>query len=594
MGALTLILQNIVFPKYGICSVHDMYFRLDNPLDYSYDNQSINLDNGNKVCFDTYLNGFYLDKWKRYTNIGKIKLTLELKGRFRVSLFHRERLVDRQYRNTILDEIVLSSENREAFTLSLVDFQSGMYSFELLSLKDNSIVFSGHYSSDVSQDLIRDVKLGICICTFKREQYVISNINRVIKSLLEDKNSILSENLEVYISDNGGTLNPDTIKNPHVYLFDNKNVGGAGGFTRCLIEILKKDSGITHAILMDDDIVFDTESIIRTFTVLSLLKEEYRDAFIGGAMLSLDRQSVQIESGAQWNKGNIISLKQGLDLTSCEACLYNDFEETADYNAWWYCAIPIGKVIENGLPLPLFFRGDDSEYGLRNMSTLILMNGICVWHEPFENKYSSTTSYYIFRNRLINNSVHKIDYTKNQLIKDFIRQWALEMARFRYKNASLMVKGIEDYLKGIEWLKSTDGADLHKDIMSLGYRLESIDDLDADFKYPDFDKSLNDISRPINCVLNLLLPSKRNATVAAYNPPKQAFNRANMILNYDYSSRKAFITNKDFRRALSEFKKTLILIRQINKNYDEVKSKYGKDRDDITNSSFWKEYLNLE
>lgn len=33
-------------------------------------------------------------------------------------------------------------------------------------------------------------------------------------------------------------------------------------------------------------------------------------------------------------------------------------------------------------------RGDDIEYGLRNCKRLVTLNGICVWHEPFESKYS--------------------------------------------------------------------------------------------------------------------------------------------------------------------------------------------------------------
>ncbi|RAZ20198.1 glycosyltransferase family 2 protein, partial [Klebsiella oxytoca] len=63
-------------------------------------------------------------------------------------------------------------------------------------------------------------------------------------------------------------------------------------------------------------------------------------------------------------------------------------------------------VRKDNLPLPIFIRGDDLEYGLRNMKTLILMNGICVWHEPFENKYSSFLAYYVIRNRLIDNAYH--------------------------------------------------------------------------------------------------------------------------------------------------------------------------------------------
>lgn len=76
-----------------------------------------------------------------------------------------------------------------------------------------------------------------------------------------------------------------------------------GGFTRDLIEIMTHNDElhVTHALLMDDDIVIEPESLIKTYRILTLLKEEYEDAFIGGAMLRLDKQAIQVEAGASWN-----------------------------------------------------------------------------------------------------------------------------------------------------------------------------------------------------------------------------------------------------------------------------------------------------
>lgn len=44
-----------------------------------------------------------------------------------------------------------------------------------------------------------------------------------------------------------------------------------------------------HALLMDDDIVIEPEALVKTYQILTLLKDEYEDAFIGGAMLRLDK-----------------------------------------------------------------------------------------------------------------------------------------------------------------------------------------------------------------------------------------------------------------------------------------------------------------
>ena len=53
---------------------------------------------------------------------------------------------------------------------------------------------------------------------------------------------------------------------------------------------------------------------------------------------------------------------------------------------------------------------DDVEYGVRNIKHLVLMNGICVWHEPFEHKYASSLEYYNVRNRLVNCALHSNAY----------------------------------------------------------------------------------------------------------------------------------------------------------------------------------------
>ena len=100
-------------------------------------------------------------------------------------------------------------------------------------------------------------------------------------------------------------------------------------------------------------------------------------------MLRTDLQWFQTESGGTWNGGRLVSHKQGLDLRNLDACLYNEVEEKYEFNAWWYCTMPLNIINKKNLPMPIFIRGDDVEFGLRNMKHLILMNGICVWHEPF-------------------------------------------------------------------------------------------------------------------------------------------------------------------------------------------------------------------
>ncbi len=62
---------------------------------------------------------------------------------------------------------------------------------------------------------------------------------------------------------------------------------------------------------------------------------------VGGAMLRSDYTFVQQESGGSYQNGKIRSLHRGLDLREAENIWCNEKDERADYNAWWYCCIPI-------------------------------------------------------------------------------------------------------------------------------------------------------------------------------------------------------------------------------------------------------------
>lgn len=115
---------------------------------------------------------------------------------------------------------------------------------------------------------------------------------------------------------------------------------------------------------------------------------------------------VQQESGGSYQNGKIRSLHRGLDLREAENIWCNEKDERADYNAWWYCCIPISVIREKGFPLPVFLHCDDVEYGLRSGREPIRMNGICVWHDAFEQKRPSVNEYYDVRNALIVNGLY--------------------------------------------------------------------------------------------------------------------------------------------------------------------------------------------
>lgn len=604
-----MILQNIIFPSTDTCTEEEMYFRRNGEIDYSWSSEYIQLNNGSSIYFDTYFNGFSADKWFKYTSVKKIFLTVKISGKFRITLLRKEKFRSEIYTEYVSEQIFKSKTHEPEEFIICFDTASvnGMYCFDLMSMGYNSKFYGGYYSADIFEKNIRYVKLAIDICTYKRERYLEANIRKLNNSFLKNKKSCLYDNLEVFISDNAHTLDIKELSDDKITIVQNKNVGGAGGFTRGMIEInnVSKQKKITHILVMDDDVYIEPESIYRTFILLSCVKEEYKDAFVGGAMLRMDHQYLQVESGAVWNGGDIISFKRGLDLRNTDACLFNEIEEGAQYNAWWYCAFPIDIVNNENLPMPVFIRGDDIEYGLRNMKSLILMNGICVWHESFENKYSSFLFYYILRNRLIDNSLHNMKIPKKNFINIFKKQVLDEIRLYRYKNANLLMRGVEDFLKGPDWLAQQDGETLHQNIISEGYKLEYLEDLEEKVQllYPLYESSLN-ASAATGLKARIINHFTLNGT---YLSPKRTYNvvptvgtlqstiyRTDLALNYDYTSRKGFVTKRDPAEAKKSINRLKKICKQINHEYDEATRKYSEDGRKLMTRKFWNKYLGIE
>ncbi len=604
-----MILQNVILPSTSTCTEESMYFRRNKCVDYTWCNDKIEIHPNGEISFDTYFNGFSAEKWFKYTKVKKVFITLFIKGKVRITMLRKEKIGDRILTEFTGEHICVSEDDQiQSFSFPFdTSSSNGMYCFQLLGLDAESFFYGANYNAEISKKDLNNVKIAIDICTYKREKFVEGNLALLNERFLNNKDSALNDKLEVFISDNAHTLNSEKLSGDKIHIFQNKNVGGAGGFTRGMIEIkkVKKEKNITHILVMDDDIVIEPESLYRTYAMFTCVKDEYKDAFIGGAMLRLDNRYFQTESGAVWNGGKLISLKHGLDFRTLDACLFNEFEENPQFNAWWYCAFPVDVVTDENLPLPIFIRGDDVEYGLRNMKHLILMNGICVWHEPFENKYSSFLYYYILRNRLIDNALHNMVLPKKEFISILRSQVMDELRLYRYKNAELLMDGVEDFFKGVDWLRKQDGEALHQSVMKKGYKMQYIEDMNeqCSFNYPLYEQSLRDCpvtdkkSRAINhyTVNGTFLPPKRAYNIVpTVGACMSSIYRVNTVLNYDYASRKGFVTRRDTvecKRLINRLKK---LTKCLVKNYDSGIVRFSKESGKLKTLDFWNGYLNLK
>ena len=374
-------LQKFIMPQANICLQEKMFFRVNQEEDiyYNFEDHTYSFKKNGELFSNTYFNSFCSPKWYRYTVIDEIIVSLRLKGNFEISLV-KSFLADNEIINNTVKQLYSSSEEKKSITFKYnfsLDQFDGFYYLKLKAIENDSIFYGGEILTDKAP--INQIKMGAVICTFKRENFIYKNLDLFKYNILKNQNSQLKEQLDLFVIDNAGTLDHKYFDHNQLHLIQNKNVGGAGGFTRGIIEVLESTLPYTHVLLMDDDALLDINSLERTYAFLSYTKKQHSDLYIGGATLRLDKQNIQLESGAVWNNNLLFNIKQNLDLTSVADILFNDLEESRSYNAWVFSCIPLESLSPSNLPLPLFVRGDDMEFGIRNSKKIITMNGICAW-----------------------------------------------------------------------------------------------------------------------------------------------------------------------------------------------------------------------
>ena len=250
------------------------------------------------VRFDTYFNAFSLRKWKKYTRLERVTLALEVKGSVEVSLLCHNLEGEDDLHPTDKD---LPEVNALTATVYSQTFQCDDYTAVALEYPEeclDALALSFVVSPMSPEASIRGiayqteadaqpVNLALAICTYKREDYVIANMEMLRRDVFDNPVSPLSGHVRVYIADNGQTLDASRFEGLPVTVYPNKNSGGSGGFSRAAIEAIHdEDYSATHVILMDDDISFNVWALERNHSFLSLIKPEYAQNLIGGSMLN--------------------------------------------------------------------------------------------------------------------------------------------------------------------------------------------------------------------------------------------------------------------------------------------------------------------
>ncbi|WP_303900684.1 hypothetical protein [Anaerotruncus colihominis] len=606
-------LHRFAMPDTEVCTAEDLYFRRDEEkVDYDFENERYVFQEKGTMEGNTYFNVFCASKWMQYTSVAKLGVSIQIKGSFDVALM-RSTLIDGQPSHTTVIQRRFDSDEKMLCTLShnfSYDQFPYLYYVRLTARADDSVFYGGGYFTDTEQ--LDPVRIGIVFCTFKREKYIYRNAALFDKYFFQNEHSPYQDQLRVFYVDNAGTLDPVNFDGKYQTVLKNRNVGGAGGFTRGMIEVMRRRDLFTHVLLMDDDAQIDPHSIERTCAFLSLLRPEHRDLFIGGATLRLDLQHVQLEAGAIWDNNVLINLKFNYDLSKEQDLLKNNIDESHNYNAWVYFCIPLMAISDQKLPMPLFVRGDDMEFGIRNSRKLLEMNGVCAWHAPVHNRYSFFMTYYVLRNQLILNALYDRKFNARGAVGVVFRNIARELLYYRYSNVELVFLAAEHFLRGIPFLRDTDAQQLHSEIMKYTPKMLDFNQL-SQTEYPfsilklQLTQARKD--RRIKKLLRLitfngyLLPRIFNrrgslnnfAVVELYNCRPIEFYRTSSVLQVDMISEKGIVTKQNKACFIkTSFRFLGLAMRMLFGGYRKACRSFIEEQETVTNLSFWENYLNCK
>ncbi len=424
------------------------------------------LKQGQRLSLDTYFGAFYESLYARYTQVDTVAYLLDLEGRFRITLNrtladgHVQRLLEEEREGTPATPVRLPLPS-----LRGPDKGRGRLGVELECLAPEGVWRGASVVS--ASPPPRKVRLGIILCTYRKEAY----LKRTLDTLLTDQR-LAQESFSILVVDNGGTLDPADLSDPRVRLIPNRNLGGSGGFGRGLIEALH-EPGLTHFLFMDDDIALDSEAVARLFPLFAYARG---DLAVAGGMLDLLAPTRLFEAGARYSPLVSYPLKQGLDLaepSSLDALLR---EERIDYGGFWFFAFSRGLVQRIGGVMPFFIKVDDMEFGLRIGATaetpIVAFPGIGVWHEPFYAKIPIWDIYYYTRNNLVANAIHA-KASRMEILTGLSRRVVGRLLLFDYNAVEMLLRGLEDYLKGPDGLRRLDPETWHAGIIAASRAHES-------------------------------------------------------------------------------------------------------------------------
>lgn len=591
-------LQSLVWPEFSICTEYELYVRIEGAVKQSDIRSGLRFATGGRASFSTWFNLFNLEKWHRECHLSSLLLCLEGEGQFEVTIF---RETGRGLREQVLrDRATFPKEGLEKGVLRLdlsyllrAGQVEGVLYFDLKGNGTGHLTEASWQTQDVPK---RQPQLALAVTTFRREAEVIHTIERfsAFRSASWMKNHV-----QMIVTDNGRSLDLEPPEG--VSIVPSENLGGAGGFTRGLLEARAR--GASHCLFMDDDASTHMRSLERTWMLLAYARDP-RTA-IAGAMISEQNHWAIWENGALFHT-RCRPLYMGTDLRDPTATIEMENKATRPvpetfYGGWWYFAFPVDAV--KHLAFPFFVRGDDVSFSLANNFNILTLNGVVSFQESFTQKESPQTWYLDLRSHMAHHlSLPVLDVGAKGVLKIAVLFFLRNLMRMHYDTLAAINLAIEDVMRGPEFFdQNADMATRRADLDALTQD-EVWEALNPRIPLPPIHNTPLSWARRMAMKLTLnglLLPFYgrfgRKITLEAKNRGHIGFVwGAAEITFLNVGQDKAYTVRHSKRAALRQIRRFIRNACAFLKGYDSLVVAYRREYEWFTSEDYWQGKLRLK
>ncbi len=410
------------------------------------------------LSLGTYFNGFAAGYWRRWTVVESVNLQVTVTGRGAAVTIYRSMANGRSQR---VDSAIVEAEQQTfSFDLTLVPFvDGGWYWFDATAGEHDAVIEGAEWSALVPADRATHGTVTVGITTMNRQDFCA----RLLSSLGEDEELapyldrvLVMEQGSQLVRDSGFFPAAEESLGEKLDVIVQGNIGGSGGFARAQYETLQADQS-TYALMLDDDVECEPESIIRAITFGDLAR---RPTIVGGHMFSLFAKSSLHSYGEIINKHRYwwmspLHVQNDWDFSArnLRSTRWLHRRVDVDFNGWFMCLIPTQVIREIGLGLPLFIKWDDSEYGVRAQAhgfPTVTLPGAAVWHVPWTDKNDALDwqAYFHTRNRVIAALLHSPFPNGGRLVRESFNLQVKHLIAMQYSTVELRQRALMDVFAG--------------------------------------------------------------------------------------------------------------------------------------------------